>query len=138
MEKIAVNLPVVWKAIVTDKLKQELLAEVQQAMRQVEVELQQIEFQTKRIVPELEKQNLKRAMEVRRQLEEEREKRRRVLEDLQDQLREVQNLPLDSEITRGQLQSTVELEVGTSLDSLLEREIVTRDGVVTAIRTRNQ
>lgn len=138
MDKISVNLPVVWKAVVTDRLKQELLEEVQQAARQVEIELQQLDFQSKRIIPELEKQNLKRAMEVRKQLEEEREKRRRAWEGLQAQMREVQNLPLDSEITRGQLESIVEVEIGTCLDSLLEREIVTKDGVVTAIRQKKQ
>lgn len=134
MNKIVLNLPVVWKAVVTEKLKEELLAEVQQAVRQVEIELQQLEFQAKRIVPELEKQNLKRAMEVRKQLDAERETRRQALAALQAQMQEVRNLPLDSEITRGQLESTVEVEVGTSLDSLLQREIVTKDGVVTAIR----
>lgn len=134
MNQITVSLPVVWKAVVTQKLKEELTEEARRNIGQLDIELQQLDFQAKRLLPELEKQNLKRAMEVRRQFEEEKEKRRQAKERLQARIREIQGLALNEEITRGTLESVVKLEVGMSLESLLKREIVSKDGVIVEIR----
>ncbi len=134
MDQITVNLPVAWKAIVTEKLKEELVEEVMRSIGQLDIELQQLEFQAKRLLPEMEKQNLKRAMEVRRQFDEEKDKRRQAKERLQTQVREIQSLALGEEITRGTLERTVCLEVGMSLEQMLKQEIVCKDGVIVELR----
>ncbi len=134
MDHITVNLPITWKSVVTERLKEELVKEARRSIGQLDIELQQLEFQAKRMLPDLEKQNLKRAMDVRLQLDEEREKRQQAKERAQARLREIEALNLGDEITRGTLQRIVRLEVGTSLEQLLRQEILTKDGVVVELR----
>ena len=126
MDHITVNLPITWKSVVTERLKEELVKEARRSIGQLDIELQQLEFQAKRMLPDLEKQNLKRAMDVRLQLDEEREKRQQAKERAQARLREIEALNLGDEITRGTLQRIVRLEVGTSLEQLLRQEILTK------------
>ena len=134
VDHITVNLPITWKSVVTERLKEELVKEARRSIGQLDIELQQLEFQAKRMLPDLEKQNLKRAMDVRLQLDEEREKRQQAKERAQARLREIEALNLGDEITRGTLQRIVRLEVGTSLEQLLRQEILTKDGVVVELR----
>lgn len=134
MEKVTINRPVKWKAIVTEQLKEELTQQLQRSLNRVELELQQLEFQAKRILPDLEKQNLKQALTLRNQIQEEREKRRQSKEHIAEQMREVANLSLGQEIQRGTLESWVEVRVGDDLHQLLQVEIVTKDGKVVELR----
>lgn len=134
MTKLTIKLPVVWKSVVTEKLKEQLEREVTESIRRLDMELQQIEFQSKRVLPDLERRNLKQAMDVRRQFEEEKRRRREARERLKEQVEEIKRLPLDEVIARGTLESFVEVGVGDDLEGLLNVEIVTKDGQITAIR----
>ncbi|NMB44889.1 MAG: hypothetical protein GX998_00585 [Firmicutes bacterium] len=134
MQKITINRPVVWKSIVTDRLRRELSQELERAINRLDMEIQQLEFQAKRILPELERQNLKRAMEMRQQLEDEKQKRRETRERLGDQMQEVSNLPTGQEIARGTLESWVEVSVGDDISKILYVELVTRDDEVIELR----
>lgn len=134
MNRLTIKRPVVWKAIVTAKLKEQLTQEVNEAIRRLDMELQQLEFQAKRVLPDLERQNLKQAMDVRRQFEAEKRRRRDMRDRLRQQAEEVERLQLGEEIHRATLESYVEVGVGDDLEAMLAVEVITRDGQVTEIR----
>ncbi len=134
MEKITISRPVIWKAVVTDQLRKELGQELERAMNRLDMEMQQLEFQAKRVLPDLERQNLKRAMDMRQQIEDEKQKRRVARERLADQIQEIGNLATGEEIARGTLESWAEVSVGDDLSKILYVEIVTRDNEVVELR----
>lgn len=98
------------------------------------MEIQQLEFQGKRILSDLERQNLKRAMELRQQIEDEKQKRRQNLDRLSAQLQEIADLANGEEITRGTLESFAEVSIGDDLNDILYVEIVSKDDIVVALR----
>ncbi|HBC92090.1 MAG TPA: hypothetical protein DCZ10_04080, partial [Pelotomaculum sp.] len=57
MKAIHLIRPVLVKVKVTDAYKRAVAAEVQEALRRVELELQNLDFQERRLVPELEEKN---------------------------------------------------------------------------------
>mgnify|MGYP000912402288 CR=1 FL=1 len=134
MDKITINRPVVWKAVVTDQLRKELGQELERAINRLDMEIQQLEFQAKRVLPDLERQNLKRAMDMRQQLEDEKQKRRQARERLAEQMQEVANLETGEEIARGTLEGLADVSVGDDLTRILYAEIVTKDGIVVELR----
>jgi hypothetical protein len=98
------------------------------------MEIQQLEFQAKRVLPDLERQNLKRAMEMRQELEEEKQKRRHSRDRLADQMQELQDLANGEEIARGTLEGMAEVAIGDDLTKILYVEIVTKDDQVVEFR----
>ncbi|NLJ24075.1 MAG: 16S rRNA processing protein RimM [Firmicutes bacterium] len=134
MDKITINRPVVWKAVVTDQLRKELGQELERAINRLDMEIQQLEFQAKRVLPDLERQNLKRAMDMRQQLEDEKQKRRQARERLAEQMQDVANLETGEEIARGTLEGLTDVSVGDDLTRILYAEIVTKDGIVVELR----
>mgnify|MGYP001139645913 FL=1 len=134
MDKITINRPVVWKAVVTDQLRQELGQELERAISRLDMEIQQLEFQAKRVLPDLERQNLKRAMDMRQQFEDEKQKRRQARERLAEQMQDIAELATGEEIARGTLEGLAEVSVGDDLTRILYAEIVTKDGIVVELR----
>lgn len=134
MDKVTINRPVVWKAVVTDQLRDELGQELERAINRLDMEIQQLEFQAKRVLPDLERQNLKRAMDMRQQIEDEKQKRRQARERLSEQMQDVASLTIGEEIARGTLEGLAEVSVGDDLRRLLYAEIVTKDGIVVELR----
>ena len=67
-------------------------------------------------------------------IEVERAKRTSARDEVADKLKRAEKLELGAEIGHGQLERTVEIEVGTDLDQLLGAEIVTEDGKIIAFR----
>jgi hypothetical protein len=76
---------IVLKAIVTEKLKEALTQEVKDAIDEVESGQQQLESQSRRVILELQRTDLNRAMAFRQQLEAEKRKQ----DDLKETCRSV-------------------------------------------------
>lgn len=138
MDKITINRPIIWKAVVTDQLRQELGQELERAISRLDMEIQQLEFQAKRVLPDLERQNLKRAMDMRQQFEDEKQKRRQARERLAEQMQDIAELATGEEIARGTLEGLAEVSVGDDLARILYAEIVTKDGKVVEVREGRQ
>ncbi|NMB24691.1 MAG: hypothetical protein GX986_04080 [Firmicutes bacterium] len=138
MNTITINRPIVWKAIVTDKLKAEMHQELERAKVRLDMEIQQLEFQAKRILPDLERQNLRRAMAVRQELDDEKQKRIVSLERLSDQIRDLQELTNGEEIARGTLEGMAQVAIGDDITKILYAEIVTKDDLVVELREGRQ
>lgn len=123
------------KAVVTERLKEQLINDVQEAIRRVEESQDELERQSRRLMLELQRTDMSRAMAFRQQLEMEKRKQEDVKAELQEQLKDYQALELGTEITRGALDGEVELNVGDNLqEKLAQAEILIEDDVVKEIR----
>jgi hypothetical protein len=123
------------KAIVTEKLKQDLHESVVEAIKRVEEEQEELERQSRRLMLELQRTDLNRAMAFRQQLDAEKRKRDDLKAALQEQMSEYAGLELGEEITRGTLEGDVEIKVGDNLEQKMgQAEIVVEDDIVKEIR----
>jgi hypothetical protein len=129
------NRQVVLKAIVTPKLKEQLLAEVQEAIGRVNENQEQLEVQSRRVMLELQRTDLNRAMAFRQQLDVEKRKHSDMKEELEERLQEYQALEMGSEFVRGLLDGQVEINEGDNLrEKLSQGEIITEDDIIKEIR----
>ncbi|MGB9803247.1 MAG: YlqD family protein [Desulfofundulus sp.] len=134
MDKLTVICPVLVKVRVTDGYKQKLSTGIQQAIRQIDVQMQHLEFQARRVVAELERQNPQGIPAARQQFEQERSRRLEARQKLLDKLKEVARLAPGEEVVHGQLQSLMELKVGDRWQEVAGMEVILEDGVIVEIR----
>lgn len=122
-------------AIVTDKLKEELRTELQEAIDATQRRVDQMDFQSRRFLSDLQATDLTQAMAARRQIEAEKRRHEALKQDLATQLADVDKLELGSEFARGTIEGTVEVNVG---DDLLAKvtgaAIVIKDGMIVEVR----
>jgi hypothetical protein len=129
------NRQVVLKAVVTPQLKESLIAEVQEAIARVNETQDQLEVQSRRVMLELQRTDLNRAMAFRQQLDAEKRKHTDLKEELDERLKEYQELEMGTEFVRGVLEGTVEVSQGDNLrEKLGQAEILTEDDVIKEIR----
>jgi hypothetical protein len=126
---------IVLKAIVTERLKEQLSREVTDAIAEVEQQAQQLDVQSRRVMLELQRTDLQRAMAFRQSLEAEKRKQEDVKEELNDRLREYQALELNTEFVRGLIEGSVDIKQGDNLaDKMGRAEVITKDDIVVEIR----
>ncbi len=134
MQSLTLIRPVLIKTKVTENYKKALAAELQEAIRRVELDLRHLDFQEKRLLAELEKKNPQGIPAARQDLDQERRRRLESRQKLIDSLKEVGQLALGSEVISGKMESSVEIGVGDNWGRVIGMEIILQDGVVTAIR----
>ena len=126
---------VILRAVVTPTLRQDILAELDHAIEDVEARLQQIDFQTKPYLTELQRTNLQQAIQVRKQIEAEKQKHEDLKVALDERKAQINSLQDGDEIIRGTLESWVEVSEGDDLGELLAgTEVVVKDDRVVEIR----
>ena len=135
MDSMTLECPVTIKAKVTEELKQRLIAETEEALQGVDLELQQIEFHAKRLLAEQAKQDAQGLVALRQQIEAEKQKRLEFKNEMLAKLKATQELELGSEIVRGQLERVVDVKVGDDLNKIMGSEILLEDGKVLAFRS---
>jgi hypothetical protein len=129
------NRQVVLKAVVTPQLKESLIAEVQEAIARVNETQDQLEVQSRRVMLELQRTDLNRAMAFRQQLDAEKRKHTDLKEELDERMKEYQALEMGTEFVRGVLEGTVEVSQGDNLrEKLGQAEILTEDDLIKEIR----
>ncbi|HEX8834391.1 MAG TPA: YlqD family protein [Abditibacteriaceae bacterium] len=130
---LTVKRPVMVVALSTEALKTQLLAEVDAAIDQLNLQAQQLEFQHRRAVAELQS-NVHRLVEARKEMDAAKEQYEEQLRQLQDQRAQIEALPDDTLVARGELETTVTLQPGDNLqDKLRPVEVIVRDDVVVEI-----
>ncbi|OPX83915.1 YlqD family protein [Pelotomaculum sp. PtaB.Bin117] len=134
MESLTLIRPVLVKVKVTDNYKKNAIAELQDAIRRMEVDLQRLDYQEKRLTVDLEKKNPQGVAAARQHLGQERQRMEENRHKLIDRLKEVGELPLGSEVFYGKMESPVEIKVGDDWRRVLGVEIILQDGVITDIR----
>lgn len=131
---VIVKRPVILKNIVTTTFKSQLTAELEHAIRQIEMWLEQEEFQSRRMIAETQKRDVRRANQLREEVKHEREKQEQVKNNLKQRLEQVKHLELDSFFISGTYDAPVKIEVGDNIrDKLSQIEIIVKDGVVVQI-----
>ena len=126
---------VIMRAIVTPALRQDILAELDHAIEDVEARVQQIDFQTKPYLTELQRTNLQQAIQVRKQIEAEKQKHEDLRTALGERKAQITSLQDGDEIIRGTLESWVEVSEGDDLGEVLAgTELVVKDDKVVEIR----
>src|ERR1041384_5925440 len=126
---------IVLKAIVTERLKESLVAEVHEAMLEVDEAQKELDMQSRRVMLELQRTDLNRAMAFRQQLDVEKRKQEDVKKELQERPTEDQAVEIETEFVRGVLEGSVEIQPGDNLVQKLGRaEIIVKDDIVQEIR----
>ncbi|WP_077621986.1 YlqD family protein [Sediminibacillus massiliensis] len=127
--KIIQKIPV--KQVITEKSKQGLADQFNGQKQRLEQECQQLQFEQRKL------QNKKGVSkeEITKRFQREITKRKDKVKWIEFQLEQLEILPIGSEITEGEVESLVEVEVGNSWDSLTEdKAIIIKDGVVIQIK----
>ena len=122
------------KSKVTDVLKEQLVAEIKEAMAKVDMELQQIEFHAKRLMTEQVRSDVQGLTALRQQIDGEKQKRLELKNHLQEKMKETSQLELGAEIVQGTMEQMVTVQEGDDLQKLMNREILLEDGKILAIR----
>jgi hypothetical protein len=126
---------IVLKAVVTELLKQELIQSVDDAIARIQEEQDELDRQSRRLMLELQRTDMNRAMAFRQQLETEKRKRDDLKAALQEQRAAYEALELGSEFERGTLEGDVEVNVGDNIQEKLgQAEILVKDDIIQEIR----
>ena len=134
MDKMSVRMPVAIKAKVTETLKTKIIGDLQKRIQQINLDLEQFEFTAKRALNEQENQDESLIPALKEQIDVERSKRFAAKQEAEAKLKRAEKLEYGAEVGHGQLERTVELEIGTDIDKLMGAEIVTEDGKIVAFR----
>lgn len=123
------------KAVVTERLKAELIEGTREAISRVEAQQEELDRQTRRMMLDLQRADMSRAMAFRQQVEVEKRKQDDVKAALKEQLTEFEALEYGTEIVRGTLEGQVEIQPGDNIqERLAQAEILIEDDVVKEIR----
>lgn len=134
MDRMTLKCPVTIKAKVTDELKRKMVAEIQDNIKKVDLEIQQVEFQGKRMLTEQAKVDAQGLPALRQQIDMERQKRLDFKNHLLQKLKEAEAIENGSEVVQGQLERIVEIKVGDDMQSIMNAEILLEDGKIVAFR----
>ena len=134
MNTITLKCPVTVKSKVTETLKEQLVAEIKEAMAKIDMELQQIEFHAKRLMTEQVRSDVQGLTALRQQIDGEKQKRLELKNHMQDKLKETSQLEIGAEIVQGTMEQLVTVQDGDDLQKLMSREILLEDGKILAIR----
>ncbi|MBP1764187.1 MAG: YlqD protein [Firmicutes bacterium] len=127
--------PVTIKAKVTETLKKQLAANIQEEIKKLDMELQQIEFHAKRLMTEQAKQDAQGLVALRQQIDAERNKRFEIKNHLTEKLKETAQLEIGAEIVQGTMERAITVSVGDDLQKLMNAEILLEDGKIIAFRS---
>lgn len=133
MDKMIVRVPVAVKAKVTEDLKLKIVGDLQNTIKNMELDLEQFEFQGKKALHQA-ASDLSVLPALREQIDIERNKRTAAKQEAEAKLKRAEALELGAEIGHGTLERTVEITVGTNIDTLMGAEILTEDGKIIAFR----
>lgn len=135
MNQITLKCPVTVKAKVTETLKKQLTAEIEDQVKRADLELQQIDFQGKRMLAEQAKEDAQGLLAIRQQIDAEKQKRLDFKAQASERLNEISELEIGSEIVRGNLEQIVTLKLGDDLHQAMATEVLLEDGKIIAFRS---
>lgn len=132
-DSMFVRVPVAIKAKVTEDLKLKIIGDLQNTIKQMQMDLDQFDFQAKQVMNQA-ANDLSAAPRLREQIEVERKKRIDAKTEAEENLKRAQELQLGAEVGHGTLERTVEVKLGDDLQALMGAEILTEDGKIIAFR----
>lgn len=135
MENMTLKCPINIKVKVTERLKGQLAAEIQDAVKKADMELQQIDFHAKRAMAEQAKVDAGGLTALRQQIDAEKQKRFDFKTHMTERLKETAQLEIGSEIVQGTIDRLITVSVGDNLHKLMAAEILLEDGKIIAFRS---
>lgn len=130
-----IQVPVKVKWIVTPYIKNMWQTEIKNDIQVIERELEQLEFQSKKLLYEAMKKGPDALKIVQERIKLEENKRQDKIERLHIQLDEISRLEEGDRITRGSVQSEIEVGVGDNWEQCItDHEIVIKDGIIVEIK----
>jgi hypothetical protein len=135
-EEIELKRVVMIKAIVTDAFKDNLVKELERAVKNLEAQENQMEMQSTNYMEDLKKKGLmQKAAAFKHQLEEERARQAAAKSDLTMKTEEAKRLVLGTEFVQGPLEGPVKVGLGDNLYKKVGgAEIIVKDGIIQEIR----
>lgn len=136
---LEIRQPVAVKLILTETTKQQIVQEQRRQIEQVMNELEQIDSQGKEALTQAMAQGGEFAQQVRAQIENEKNTREQRREELFQQMQQIQQMELGTEIQNMTVETVVTVNPGDDWTKvLLGSEIIVRDGVIAEIRQNGQ
>ncbi len=139
MDSISVKVPVTVKAKLTEKLKENILKELEENIKRTELEIQQINIQERRVIdenkPDVETAEGAQQMQaIQKHFGMERQKRLEFRAQSLQRKEETEKLAIGAEIVQGTLERQVEIHTGDDMREVMNVEILVEDDKVVAIR----
>ena len=129
-----VKRPVLIKNVVTENFKKQMLEELSNAIKQIEIRLEQMEFRGRRMIADIGKKDQRKLSGLQEELKQEREKQRQLKEELEYKLSEIEKLQVGDVFVSGIYDSPVKIDVGDKImEKLSQAEIIVEDGIVIQI-----
>lgn len=124
------------KAVVTEAFKDNLMKELERAIKNMDMQMQQVENQSKAYLEDLKKKGMMQQMTTfKNQLNDERARMTASKNDLLMKIEEAKKLVLGTEFIQGPLEGPVNVKVGDNLYRKVgAAEILVKDGVIMEIR----
>jgi hypothetical protein len=124
------------KAVVTEAFKDNLMKELERAVKNLDTQAQQMDFQAKSYMEDLKKKGMISQMTAfKHQLDEEKGRQAAAKADLQAKIEESKKLVLNTEFIQGPLEGPITVKTGDNLYKKIgAAEILVKDGVVQEIR----
>jgi hypothetical protein len=132
---LTIRQPVAVKFVLTEETKQAWLAELRRVINATIAELEELEFRAKQWLRDAEKDGQEAIEAVKQRIEMERSQRVERREQMIQQLSQIQQMDIGSEVPNGQLETTIDIEVGDSWEKVvMGTEVIVKDGVIEEIR----
>ncbi len=124
------------KAIVTEAFKENLVKELERAVKNIDNQLSQMDIQSRGYMENLRKKGeVKQLDAFKNQLQQERTRQTAAKSDLLMKIEQAKNLQVGSEFVQGPLEGPVEVKTGDNLYKKVGgAEIIVKDGVIQEIR----
>ncbi|NQU17910.1 MAG: YlqD family protein [Candidatus Saganbacteria bacterium] len=135
-KKVELKRVVMVKAIVTQAFKDNLVRELDRAIKNMDDQVARMESQSKVFLEDLKSKGLmQKAAGIRSQLENERARQGQAKSDLTMKIQEANNLTIGSEFVQGPLEGPVNVAIGDNLYKKVGgAEIIVKDGIIQDIR----
>ena len=134
--KVELKRVVMVKAIVTEAFKDNLVKELERAVKNIDLQVNRMEAQSKTYLEGLKaKGMMSKAASYKQQLDDEKARQSAAKADLVMKIEEAKKLILGTEFVQGPLEGPVSISVGDNLYKKVGgAEIIVKDGVVQEIR----
>jgi hypothetical protein len=124
------------KAIVTEAFKDNLVKELDRAVKNMDLQVAQMEAQAKTFLEDLKKKNqIAQITSFKNQLDEEKARQAAAKADLMMKMEQAKKLVLGTEFVQGPLEGPVDVTIGDNLYKKVgAAEIIVKDGIIQEIR----
>lgn len=134
LESINIIRKIAIKQVVTEEFKKTAIADLQNALKQAEVEIEDFEKKYRKMITEFTIKNLPQVDELKAQFEAEKERKRILKAQLTDQFNAAMKLEISSEIVQAVIEGPYELKIGEDFNKINRQEIIIKNGIVQEIR----